>query len=120
MPESMLQVTELGADVVAEICHIIDPQGHLFGGRVSAQSAVMEAAPQTRPGAPPKKRPVRRLRNVAGAAQVAPAALVLDSKTQMLWDAAEARHVLHCERYPYFPRVSQVRGWLLLRTAAEK
>jgi hypothetical protein len=116
-----VQVTELAAGVVSEIRHIIDPGGHLFGNRVAVQSAALEAPPPP-PGAlagapPPKKRPVRRLANVAGVVPLRPAALVLDSRTQMLWDATEARHVLHCDRYPYFPRVAQGGPGLALLAA---
>ena len=109
------QATELAGPAVAEIHHLLDPRQTLFGGRVAAGSAVLEdvapraAANGAAPAAPAKKRPVRRLQHLAGLAGVRPATLVLDNRQQMLWHARDAPHVVHCERYPFFPRISQVR-----------
>jgi hypothetical protein len=104
-----LQVTELSLDVVTEIQNVLDPHRHLFGGRLGVKSAVMEHG-AARGDFPAKKRPVRRLSNVGNVASVRQVTLILDNKQQMLWHSAESKNVLHCERYPFFPRVSQVRA----------
>jgi hypothetical protein len=100
-------VTELSASIVAEIQHIIDPQRLLFGGRVTAGSAVLEDT-LSRSGGPAKKRPVRHLQHLRGLESLWPVTLVLDNRQQMLWHTVDSTHVVHCERYPFFPRVSQV------------
>lgn len=109
-----LQATELTGPAVAEIQHLLDPCQRLFDGRVATGSAVLEDVPprpatSSTPAAPAKKRPVRRLQYLPGLAGVRPATLVLDNRQQMLWHARDAPHVVHCERYPFFPRISQAR-----------
>jgi hypothetical protein len=109
--QNLFQVTELSAPIVAEIQQIIDPQQLLFGGRVTAGSAVLEDTP-ARGGGPAKKRPVRHLQHLRGLKGLRPVTLVLDNRQQMLWHSADSAHVVHCERYPFFPRVSQARALL--------
>ena len=105
-------MTELSADVVNEVMAVLDPHRALFAGRVSIKSAVLEPAPDgSRNGSTAGRgKPVRRLANVAAVAPLRPLTLILDNSHNMLWHASDAAHVLHCERYPYFPRVSQARA----------
>lgn len=99
-------VTELSAAQAREVLQLLDPQGVLLEGRVICGSA---QAP--RPVAPgqPRPRPVRQLAALPALADLLPLTLVLDDRYQMLWQPADAAHLLHCERYPFFPRSAHAK-----------
>jgi hypothetical protein len=93
-----VQISDLKADVVAEIRQYMDPYATLFSGCASA--AQVENAS--------KKRPVRHLDKISQISGLLPLVLVLDNKHQQLWQQADMRSVLHVERYSFFPRPSLV------------
>lgn len=98
-----MQVSDLRPEVVAEIKHAMDPKEQLFHGTVQSRS---------RPDG--KKKPIRQLQHASGFPALSPVALILDNKQSQLWQGQDMAHVMHCERYCFFPRPSMVRALLSL------
>jgi hypothetical protein len=90
-------VSDLKPEVVSQIRSLMDPQQQLFESTVVSSSRVDA-----------KKKPVRQLQHAPGFPALAPIALVLDNKQSQLWHPPDMPHVMHCERYCFFPRPSMV------------
>lgn len=95
--EAVVQVSDLKPEVVSQIRRLMDPHEHLFDSAVQSSSR-FDA----------KKKPVRQLQHASGFPALSPIALVLDNKQSQLWHAPDMPHVMHCERYCFFPRPSMV------------